>query len=296
MQENERSTVAMSDKKSFVFYTEYREHLEMLPPEQIGELMLALIDYQETGEVPDLPKGSALAMCFSFIKKRMDKDNIKYEEKCERNRSNGKKGGRPTNQTVISETEENPNKPNGFSENRTVIEETDNNPTEPRKADNDNEYDSDNEYDNDCDNEEYIHTPEKICANAHTKKAVKSHKKPDPVVYSDVPELDEAIHEFIKFRNGMKKPMSDRAVTLMMNKLETLSHDKYEQVQILNQSIMQGWTGVYELKGENKQYSHSPRASNNRVADQLDESYKMMAEWAQERAEKGGFADEKRDG
>lgn len=278
----------MSDKKSFVFYTEYREHLEMLPPEQIGELMLALIDYQETGEVPDLPKGSALAMCFSFIKKRMDKDNIKYEEKCERNRSNGKKGGRPTNQTVISETEENPNKPNGFSENQMVISETEKKPTEPRKAD--------NEYDNDCDNEEYIHTPEKICANAHTKKAVKSHKKPDPVVYSDVPELDEAIHEFIKFRKGMKKPMSDRAVTLMMNKLETLSHDKYEQVQILNQSIMQGWTGVYELKGENKQYSHAPRASNNRVADQLDESYKMMAEWAQERAEKGGFADEERDG
>lgn len=272
----------MSDKKSFVFYTEYREHLEMLPPEQIGELMLALIDYQETGEVPDLPKGSALAMCFSFIKKRMDKDNTKYEEKCERNRSNGKKGGRPTNQMVISETEENPKKPNGFSKNRTVIEETDNNPTEPRKADNDNEYD--NDCDNDCDNEEYIHTPEKICANAHTKKAVKSHKKPDPVVYSDVPELDEAIHEFIKFRKGMKKPMSDRAVTLMMNKLETLSHDKYEQVQILNQSIMQGWTGVYELKGENKQYSHSPRASNNRVADQLDESYKMMADWAKERA------------
>lgn len=286
----------MSDKKSFVFYTEYREHLEMLPPEQIGELMLALIDYQETGEVPDLPKGSALAMCFSFIKKRMDKDNAKYEEKCERNRSNGKKGGRPTNRTVIEETEENPNKPNGFSENRTVIEETDNNPTEPRKADNDNEYDNDIDSDNDCDNEEYIHTPEKICANAHTKKAVKSPKKPEPVVYSDVPELDEAIHEFIKFRKGMKKPMSDRAVTLMMNKLETLSHDKYEQVQILNQSIMQGWTGVYELKGENKQYSHSPRASNNRVADQLDESYKMMAEWAQERAEKGGFADEERDG
>lgn len=294
MQENERSTVAMSDKKSFVFYTEYREHLEMLPPEQIGELMLALIDYQETGEVPDLPKGSALAMCFSFIKKRMDKDNIKYEEKCERNKENGKKGGRPAKEPVIEETDNNPKKPNGFSKNRTVIEETDNNPTEPRKADNDNEYD--NDCDNDCDNEEYIHTPEKICANAHTKKAVKSPKKPEPVVYSDVPELDEAIHEFIKFRKGMKKPMSDRAVTLMMNKLETLSHDKYEQVQILNQSIMQGWTGVYELKGENKQYSHSPRASNNRVADQLDESYKMMADWAKERAEKGGFADEERDG
>ena len=92
----------MGNKGSFVFYTEYREHLSMLPLEQVGELMIALIDYQETGEVPDLPKGSALAMCFSFIKARMDKDNSKYEEKCERNRSNGKKGGRPTKETEIS--------------------------------------------------------------------------------------------------------------------------------------------------------------------------------------------------
>ena len=141
----------MGNKGSFVFYTEYREHLSMLPLEQVGELMIALIDYQETGEVPDLPKGSALAMCFSFIKARMDKDNSKYEEKCERNRSNGKKGGRPTKETEISETEENPNKPNGFSENRTVISETEENPNKPKKADNDNEYDNEYEYVNDND-------------------------------------------------------------------------------------------------------------------------------------------------
>ena len=137
----------MGNKGSFVFYTEYREHLSMLPPEQVGELMFALMDYQETGKVPDLPKGSALAMCFSFIKKRMDKDNSKYEERCERNRSNGKKGGRPTKETEISKTEENPNKPNGFIENRTVISETEENPTEPQKADNDNVNDNANEND-----------------------------------------------------------------------------------------------------------------------------------------------------
>lgn len=231
----------MGDKKSFVMYTEYREHLEMLTLEEIGELTIALIDYQATGEVPDFPKRSALAMCFSFIRKRMDKDNAKYEERCERNRSNGKKGGRPTKETEISEIEENPNKPNGFSENRMVISETEENPTEPKKADNDNEYD------NDSDNEEYIHTPTKARACAHAE-AEKPRKKSEPVKYSDDPELDEAIHEFIKFRKGIKKPMSDRAITLMMNKLESLSHDKHEQVQILNQSIMQGWTGLYALK------------------------------------------------
>ena len=75
-------------------------------------------------------------------------------------------------------------------------------------------------------------------------------RKHDQIKYSDDPELDEAIHEFIKFRKGVKKPMSDRAITLMINKLESLSHDKHEQVQILNQSIMQGWTGIYPLKDD----------------------------------------------
>ena len=269
----------MGNKGSFVFYTEYREHLSMLPPEQVGELMFALMDYQETGEVPDLPKGSALAMCFSFIKARMDKDNSKYEEKCERNRSNGKKGGRPTKETDNSETEENPNKPNGFTENRTVISETEENPTEPKKADNDNEYD------NDSDNEEYIHTPTKARACAHAE-VEKPRKKSEPVKYSDDPELNDAIAEFVKFRKGIKKPMSDRAITLMMNKLESLSHDKHEQVQILNQSIMQGWTGLYALKDDGKSRGQPRNVNPNGFAnfkqtdhsEQLGQLEKMLAD------------------
>lgn len=249
----------MGNKGSFVFYTEYREHLSMLPPEQVGELMFALMDYQETGEVPDLPKGSALAMCFSFIKKRMDKDNSKYEERCERNRSNGKKGGRPTKETDNSETEENP--------------------TEPKKADNDNEYD------NDSDNEEYIHTPTKARACAHAEVG-KPRKKSEPVKYSDDPELNDAIVEFIKFRKDIKKPMSDRAITLMMNKLESLSHDKHEQVQILNQSIMQGWTGLYALKDDGKSRGQPRNVNPNGFAnfkqtdhsEQLEQLEKMLAD------------------
>ena len=249
----------MGNKGSFVFYTEYREHLSMLPPEQVGELMFALMDYQETGEVPDLPKGSALAMGFSFTKARMDKDNSKYEEKCERNRSNGKKGGRPTKETDNSETEENP--------------------TEPKKADNDNEYD------NDSDNEEYIHTPTKARACAHAE-VEKPRKKSEPVKYSDDPELNDAIAEFAKFRKGIKKPMSDRAITLMMNKLESLSHDKREQVQILNQSIMQGWTGLYALKDDKKSRGQPRNVNPNGFAnfkqtdhsEQLGQLEKMLAD------------------
>lgn len=269
----------MGNKGSFVFYTEYREHLSMLPPEQVGELMFALMDYQETGEVPDLPKGSALAMCFSFIKARMDKDNSKYEEKCERNRSNGKKGGRPTKETDNPETEENPNKPNGFSENRMVISETEENPNKPKKADNDNEYD------NDSDNEEYIHTPTKARACAHAE-VEKPRKKSEPVKYSDDPELDEAIHEYIKFRKGIKSPMTDRAITLTINRLNSLSHDKNEQIKIINQSIMRGWKSVYPLKDDGKSRGQPRNVNPNGFAnfkqtdhsEQLGQLEKMLAD------------------
>lgn len=88
-------------------------------------------------------------------------------------------------------------------------------------------------------------------------------RKHDQIKYSDDPELDEAIHEFIKFRKGVKKPMSDRAITLMINKLESLSHDKHEQVQILNQSIMQGWTGLYELKDDRQNGSRGQAKSRS---------------------------------
>ena len=104
-------------------------------------------------------------------------------------------------------------------------------------------------------------------------------RKHDQIKYSDDPELDEAIHEFIKFRKGVKKPMSDRAITLMINKLESLSHDKHEQVQILNQSIMQGWTGIYELKDDDKSRGQSRSVHNNQQPFSSNGERDILSEW-----------------
>ena len=85
---------------------------------------------------------------------------------------------------------------------------------------------------------------------------------------------------------GFKKPMSDRAITLMMNKLESLSHDKHEQVQILNQSIMQGWTGLFALKDVGKSRGQPRNVNPNGFAnfkqtdhsEQLGQLEKMLAD------------------
>lgn len=69
-------------------------------------------------------------------------------------------------------------------------------------------------------------------------------------IYNDDPKLDAAIHEFIAFRKKIKKPMTDHAVKLMISKLNKLSSSVDEQVEILNQSILNGWQGIYPLKRE----------------------------------------------
>lgn len=118
-------------KNSFIIYTEYMEHIEMLDMEQRGILMTALMCYQMEQELPEMD--GMTKMCFSFIKARVDRDNEAYQEKCRKNAENGAKGGRPK-------------KANGFEEKRTVSEKANGfseNPTKPKKADTDTDIDTD---------------------------------------------------------------------------------------------------------------------------------------------------------
>ena len=254
-------------KESFLIYKSFYKPISKLSDKQLGRLFRAIFKYQ-LGEIITVEEDIEIA--FEFFKNQFEIDENKYHGIVERNRSNGSKGGAPKrakndNSDDIGTTQINPNNPVGFSE--------------PKKADNDNEYD------NDSDNEEYIHTPTKARACAHAE-VEKPRKKSEPVKYSDDPELNDAIAEFVKFRKGIKKPMSDRSITLMMNKLESLSHDKHEQVQILNQSIMQGWTGLYALKDDGKSRGQPRNVNPNGFAnfkqtdhsEQLGQLEKMLAD------------------
>jgi hypothetical protein len=66
--------------------------------------------------------------------------------------------------------------------------------------------------------------------------------------YSEIPALHEAILSFIEFRKGIKSPMTEHAIDLMIKELNKLSSDSQTQIAILNQSIMRGWKGIFVLK------------------------------------------------
>lgn len=68
------------------------------------------------------------------------------------------------------------------------------------------------------------------------------------VSYSDVAELNDALIAFVEYRKKIKKPMTEHAVKLMINKLNSMTSSIEEQIEILNQSIVNGWQGIFPLK------------------------------------------------
>ena len=83
--------------------------------------------------------------------------------------------------------------------------------------------------------------------------------------YTGDPRLDVAFEEYIRFRKQIKKPMTDRAIQLAVGKLQKMSDDVEEQIAIINQSIMNGWSGLFPLnqdKGNKKTVKKSTGFSN----------------------------------
>lgn len=79
--------------KSFVVYADYEKHITMLTNEQRGQLFTAMFHYFNNGVIP-MALDPATEMLMSVIASQMDRDRNKYENKCEQNRENAKKGAK----------------------------------------------------------------------------------------------------------------------------------------------------------------------------------------------------------
>ena len=61
-------------------------------------------------------------------------------------------------------------------------------------------------------------------------------------------ELREAFYEFIDMREKKKRPLTQRALKGVVNKLFNLSEDYNTQIKIIDQALEHSWDTVYELK------------------------------------------------
>lgn len=66
--------------------------------------------------------------------------------------------------------------------------------------------------------------------------------------FTDNDKLKNTIYDFIKMRKTIKKPLSTKALELLLNKLVKLEDSVEYQIMILENSIMNCWQGIFELK------------------------------------------------
>ena len=88
-----------------------------------------------------------------------------------------------------------------------------------------------------------------------TNKNDKNYKNDKKYIYisefTENKKLLEAIIDFMKMRDSIKKPMTDKAIKLMLGKLNKYSEVEEIQIKILERSILNNWSDIYELKEGN---------------------------------------------
>ena len=134
----------MSD--SFIIYTSYLKIFEQLTDAQLGQLTRHMLSFAKTGKEPFI-EDPLVKLSFAFIKDDIERNQRKYEEKCERLRANARK--RWDKKQLDSEASEDIQKHTNVCKSMQMHA----NAQIAMHNDNDNEYVNDNVYDNDVSKE-----------------------------------------------------------------------------------------------------------------------------------------------
>lgn len=88
-------------------------------------------------------------------------------------------------------------------------------------------------------------------------KKEKMNKKEKPPSFSELihsysgnEDLRKSIEDFIEMRKSIKKPLTQRALSMLFSKLDELTAEEPMKIKILEQSIFHNWQGVFPLKEE----------------------------------------------
>ena len=77
------------DQKGFIVYGDTKALADELTDEQLGQLFRGMLSYFVEGKAPKF--SGVLKFAFIPIKQQMDRDAIKYDKRCEKNRANANK-------------------------------------------------------------------------------------------------------------------------------------------------------------------------------------------------------------
>jgi len=97
--------------------------------------------------------------------------------------------------------------------------------------------------------------------------------------YSENTDLRQALRDYSQMRNKIKAPLTERAVTLLLNKLDALASTDDLKIKLLEQAIMSNWKSVYPLKEEkqDKPKQGKPNKFHNFIQSDDNQDLEAMA-------------------
>ena len=221
----------MTDKNSFVLYTNYLEQLELLTDAEKGQLFMAIMRHANKEDAGELT--GAVKMAFSFIRAQMDRDCEKYNNTVEKRRQAGAQGGRPK---TTEEKQNEAKKANGFSEKQ----------NEAKKPDNENDNVNVNDNVNDS-----LRESNNNAREAHTpSQAPQKHKHGQ---YGWVKLTDKEYNQLIL---EFGKDKADRFIDVVDEYTESNGNkNKYKGWNVVvRKAIRENWGGAPEPKNRGKPY------------------------------------------
>ncbi len=106
--------------------------------------------------------------------------------------------------------------------------------------------------------------------NKNDTKNDKNDKKKIIGDFTQNPKLITAINDFMEMRTKIKKPMTDRAVELLLGKLSTMADTDEEKIALLEQSTANSWLSVYPLKQDKPQQRGGQQNGSKRRISRSD--------------------------
>lgn len=101
------------------------------------------------------------------------------------------------------------------------------------------------------------------------KEKEEKEKTINDIIAEQKEELQEPLREYVKMRKAIKKPITTHGLELALKRLNELTDDTDKAVKIINQSIMNSWQGLFDLKSENKTNATAFK-SRNYSKEELD--------------------------
>ena len=99
----------------------------------------------------------------------------------------------------------------------------------------------------------------------HYKEKKKNNNNYDLIIeaYTNNSNLIETIKDFISMRKTIKKPVTDRSLKMLLNKLDSLANNDTEKIEVLENSINNCWLSVYEPKNKKAPMTVGTQNKNN---------------------------------